>query len=73
MKTNMFKENTMKFKSKIAIAFAAFVITMLGFGLMISPAVVELANAGQEVNLEITYDNTGRTDATLHYFFFIFG
>ena len=36
----------MKFKSKIIVAVAAVVITLLGFNLMISQATVELANAG---------------------------
>lgn len=63
----------MKFRSKIGIAFVAVVITLLGFNLMISPAAVELANAGQDVNLEVTYDETGETDATLHYFVLVVG
>lgn len=63
----------MKFKSKIIVAVAAVVITLLGFNLMISQATVELANAGQDVNFEVTYDEAGRSDATLHYFSLVVG
>ena len=63
----------MKFRSKMAIAFMAVAITLLSFSLMISPNAVELANAGQDVNLEVTYDDTGGTDATLHYFYLVVG
>ena len=63
----------MKFKSKIAITFMAVVITLLGFSLMISPVAVELAKTGQEVNLKITYNENGGTDATLHHFCLVVG
>jgi hypothetical protein len=63
----------MKFKSKVAIALLAVLITLVSFSLMISPAALELANSGQNVNLEVTYDDTGETDATLHYFCLVVG
>ena len=71
--TNMFKEKPMKFRSKIIMAVIAVVITLVGFSLMVTPDVIELANAGQDVKLEVTYDDTGETDATLHYFFLVVG
>ncbi len=63
----------MKIKSKIAIAFVAVLITLLSFSLIVSPAAVELAKAEQDVNLEVTYDDIGETEATLHYIFFVVG
>lgn len=63
----------MKFKSKLLIALVAVAITFLGFSLMISPSAIELARADQDVELLVTYDAGEGTNATLHYFFIVFG
>ncbi len=55
----------MKLKTKIMILLAAVLLTFVGFNLMISPALVDMARMKNKTNYEITVVATAETDGHL--------